>query len=606
MSRRPEGRSSIAAALSLTSSHLEPAAAERSEKSWISRLPEPAPWWSAVGIVVLLGVGAVVLVQTTSGTTFWADEWQWILYRRGGGLATLLDPHNSHLSLVPVLIYKALFATVGMNHYWPYRAVLIGAQLACVLLVFIYARARVGGYAALLAAGLILFFGPGWQDILWPFQMAWLIAIAAGVAALLMLDRDDRMGDLAACALLAVSLASAGPGLAVAAGILVDVVQRRRRRDLWIALVPIALYAVWSLGYQSTPIYGNAILLLPQFVFNAAAGVLSSLTGLAAIEVGGDTGSYLNWGAPLLVVAVIAMAWRLRVLGRIPSRVVSLAAIALGFWLLTGIGRAYINLHGFVLTSSGDESRYLYVGAVFVVLLTVELVRGRTPALWPGLVVGVLAVAAIVSNLGPLRDGGNYLRAYAHVTEAELAALNLDRPLVKPTYTSNGFVFGVLTAGPWFAAERDLGSQAAVPGPITTLPDSAQQAADQQLIKIQGLTVQAAPAGAARGASAPTVSTVTAARAQTRGGCVQFAPAAFTPSATTSTMAVTIPPAGVLIRNGPARATVGVRRFGSAYQPLGALAASSAGVLVTKPDGSQQPWRVQIAAAGPLQVCSRG
>src|SRR5438445_181195 len=162
---------------------------------------------------------AVLLAHDTRGTTFFQDEWRWILERRGNSLATFLDPHNQHLSLIPVTIYKLLFATVGLRHYWPYRAVVTAAHLACVPLVFVYARPRVGAYLALLAAALILFFGPGWQDILWPFQMAWLIAVAAGVGALLLLDRRDRAGDIGACALLGVALASAGPGLAVAVGL---------------------------------------------------------------------------------------------------------------------------------------------------------------------------------------------------------------------------------------------------------------------------------------------------------------------------------------------------------------------------------------------------
>ena len=48
-----------------------------------------------------------------------------------------------------------------------------------MLLLYVYARRRVGPYLALLPAIVVLFAGPGWQDILWPFQIAWLISIAA-------------------------------------------------------------------------------------------------------------------------------------------------------------------------------------------------------------------------------------------------------------------------------------------------------------------------------------------------------------------------------------------------------------------------------------------
>lgn len=52
------------------------------------------------------------------GTTFFQDEWSWILTRHGGGLATFSEAHNEPW-LVPVAICKLLFAIVGLRHYWP-------------------------------------------------------------------------------------------------------------------------------------------------------------------------------------------------------------------------------------------------------------------------------------------------------------------------------------------------------------------------------------------------------------------------------------------------------------------------------------------------------
>ena len=353
---------------------------DRRIEARLRALPTSLPrWWSWLAGAVLLAAGAAVLVHETRGTLFWADEWQWILTRRGGGLHSLLAPHNSHLSLVPVLIYKVLFAVVGLRHYWPYRGVLIGADLLCAALVFVYAHRRVGGYYALLCAALILFFGPGWQDILWPFQIAWLVNIAAGVGALLALDREDRAGDLAACLLLGIALASTSAGLALAIGLGIEVLWRRRR-DLWIVAIPLGLYVLWWLGYQQTHFQAHALVLVPRFVFDSAAGTLSALTGVAQINVLNDAGDFLSWGAPLVGLALIAAVWRLRVLGHVPPRAATLGAILLAFWLLTGVGRAYVVAGPIVLTSTGDESRYLYMGAVFAVLLIVELApRGDRP-----------------------------------------------------------------------------------------------------------------------------------------------------------------------------------------------------------------------------------
>jgi hypothetical protein len=578
--------------------------ADASRSRFVTRF-SPAAWaWAAIAALLL--VGAALLAYETRRTTFWADEWNWILTRRGGGLGTFLDPHNSHFSLVPVVIYKLLFAIVGLRHYWPYRGVLIATDLACALLVFVYARSRVGAYLAFLAAALILFFGPGWQDILWPFQMAWLIAIGAGIGALLSLDRRDRLGDVGACVLLGVSLASAGPGLAVAVGMVVEVLQRRRWRDLWIIAIPIGLYALWWVGYQQATFARHAIVLLPRFVFDSAGGVLSSLAGLSGTNVLAGTGSFLTWGAPLLALGLGAMAWRLHRLGSIPPRVLTLLAASLGFWLLTGIGRAYITAGPLVLTATGDESRYLYIGAVLVTLLAVELARGYAPSLRVGLGAGALVAAAIVSNFGPLRDGARLLQSQAQVTDAELGTLNISRAIVKPDYVSHGFIFGIVTARAWFAAEKDLGSQAATPAQIASFPGYPQEAADSQLISIQQLGLKAVNGTSpADHGPAPAIDSVASGTVSTSGGCVTYRPAAYLPAGYGNALALTVPLGGVLIRDdGNVAATVSVRRFSSQFEELGTLAAKASATLQIKPDLAPEPWHVQVSAGAPLIVCA--
>jgi hypothetical protein len=561
-----------------------------------------------VALVVLLLAGAALLVHETRGTTFFEDEWRWILERHGGGLGSFLDPHNEHLSLVPVTIYKLLFATVGLRHYWPYRALGIGAHLVVVLLVFVYARSRVGGYFALLAAALILFFGPGWQDILWPFQMAWLIAVAAGIGALLLLDRRDRVGDVGACMLLGASLASAGPGLAIAVGLVVEVLLRRRWRDLWIVAVPVALYALWWLGYQHTTFSRHALLLVPRFVFDAVAGALSSLAGLAGIDVFHDTGTFLNWGPPLLAIAVIALLWRLHRMHRIPPRVLTLLAIPLAFWILTSVGRAYVSIGTLVLTFTGDESRYLYVGAVFLALLAAELARGLPASMPIRAGVGVLVAAAVISNIAPLQDASRLLRIQAQLTAVELGTLDLSRPIVKPGYVSNGFIFGIVKAQDWFAAEKDLGgTPAASAAQIAAFPDYAREAADSQLVKIQQLGLQGAgrtPAPAI--GEPPTVDAVQSGAVSVNGACASYRPTVYTPAIATNALQVEIPANGLLLSTGDVAASVGVRRFSTQFQQLGTIAPRARASLRVTPDLARQPWHLQLTADGPILACRLG
>jgi hypothetical protein len=590
-------------------------------------------WWSWAAIAIVLAAGAGLIAYQTRGTFFWADEWEWILTRRGGGLDTFLQPHNQHFSLVPVALYKLLFATAGLRHYWPYRALLIGVEVICALLIFMYGRRRVGGLYAVLAAVLILTFGPGWQDMLWPFQNAWILTVVGGVGALLALDRRTRNGDIAACVLLGLSLASASPGIAVAAGLTLEVLLTRRRRDLWIVAIPIALYALWWAGYQHTQFSRHALLLLPRFVFDSAAGTLSALTGLAQVDVINDgKGDFLSWGAPLLLAALVAMAWRLRTLGRIPTRVLTLSTILLVFWFLTGIGRAYVAVGSLVLTSTGDESRYLYIGASYAMLLVLELawasveapgrpgLRGvwaarGTPASQgvplqalgqPALavVIAVLVVGAALSNIGPLEAGGTLLRDQAEDSQAELAAMNVSRPIVSPSYVSNGFIFGIVRAQAWFNAEKALGAPPLSAGTLAGLPEFARQTADSQLISIQNLTLHNIPASTPTGSSPPPIDGVTAGTDRSHGGCVRFTPAAFVPQGVSSSIEVAIPAGGLIIRPGSSPTTVGVRRFSSSALPLGTVAPGTEAGMLVKPDLAPQPWHVRLAATTPFSACT--
>ncbi len=560
-------------------------------------------WWPWIALVLLLLGGAVLLAYETRGTSFWADEWQWILTRRAGGAASFLDPHNQHLSLVPVAIYKVLFAIVGLRHYWPYRLILIAADVACALLVYIYVRRRLDDHLALLAAALIVFFGPGWQDILWPFQIAWLIAVGAGVAALLVLDRRDRFGEVAACVLLAVSLASAGPGLAIAIGLIVEVAARRRRRDLWIVAIPIVLYGIWWLSYQHTIFNRHALVLLPRFVFTAAASTVSALVGLARVDVFHDSGDFLSWGAPLLVLFALLAAYRLRRPRAPQARIITLLAILLGFWILTGVGRAYVSIGPLVLQATGDESRYLYVGAVFTVLLAAEVARGISPGWGARVLLTVAVAAAALSNFSALQDGSGLLRIQANYTAAELASLDLSRPVVSPSYVSNGFIFGIVRAGQWFAAERALGTP--VSTNIGALPDYARQAADAQFIKIQHLAMTRV-SGPVRlaGVGAPTVGAVSSGQATVSGPCVRFRPGAYLPAGATPGVSLTIPTSGLLLDAQSGPVTVAVTRYSSQFDQLGTLAPGAGATLAPMRDLSSQPWRVQLQAGHPFRACA--
>jgi hypothetical protein len=580
------------------------------ERRWglVTRLEAPRVAW-AVLAMLLAGTGAVLLYETR-GTTLWFDEWMWALDRRGNDLDAFLQPHNGHLSLVPIGIYRVLFATAGLDHYWPYRVVVIGAHLACVALVFSYASRRLGGFLGLLAASLVLFLGPAFQNILWPFQVGWLVSLGAGIGALLMLDRNDRAGDLWACVLLSLSLASSGLGLAIVAGVLVELVWGRRRwQNLWIVAVPIVLYVPWWLHYQDSnwirvakasgighPVL-NGILQAPGFVANSAGAALSALLGLGGqtgLDLSGP-GTFLVWGPALVIAAVAVLLRRLARPRPFRPRVLALLAMALTFWALTAISRGFI--------SQPYTSRYLYVGGLLIVLVAVELAAESAISQRVAVVLALGVVAIAVSNAGAFRDGGRYLRTQAQITRAQVTALDIARPVVEPRFVANAF-FG-LVAGPYFAAERAIGSPAVSPEKLATEPEPVRQQADGQLVRMHRPGLRSPPVAAASG-SPPRVDTATGGGLTKHGSCLSFRRAGFTASSTTGEVRVTVPRTGVLVMAQGGSLAVGVRRFADEFQPLGTVAPGASASLRIRPDLAPQPWHLSVTPTERAMLCGLG
>jgi hypothetical protein len=562
-----------------------------------TRLPPTTLAWVVLGVLLLVTGG--FLLYETRGTTFWGDEWTWILDRRGNDLDTFLKPHNEHLSLIPVAIYKLMFATVGLEHYVPYRAMVIAAHLATAVLVFVYASRRVGSVLALCATALLLFLGPAWQNILWPFQIGWLISLASGVGALLALDRGDRRGDVTACMLIAVSLASSGLGVAIAIGVVVELALGRGRwRDLWIVAIPLVPYAIWWLAYRPAGLVKGNIDLAFKFAAESGAGTLSALVGLAGdgVPKGVDA---LQWGRPLAVLAMVGLVWVLVRYARIPPRVVGLLAILVAFWVLTGLRRAMLQ--------EPDASRYLYVGALFVVLLVLELARGASVTRRVTLVIVVVTAAAVISNAGTMRDGGRYLRDRASVASANLAALELSRDDVGPGYIARGFPgypFIYLLAGRYFAAADDWGTPAYSPSELASAAENARLNADGELVRIHQIGLRASPSRSTLG-TPPEVTAVFSGQVSEQGQCVAFRPAGVRAQRTAPGLEVTIPRTGIAVRPDGGTATVGVRRFAVGFsEPLrDTIAHSEWATLQIPADRAPQPWRARITAQERVIVC---
>jgi hypothetical protein len=543
---------------------------------------------SKAALLVLAGAvacAAGILLILQSHLTFLADDWRFLLQRRGFNTGVFLRPHTDHIVLAPVAIYKTLLAIFGMSSALPFQMVSTFVYLLSATVLFVYLRTRVGDWLALLASCLILFLGAAWFDLLRPFQIVFSGSIAAGIGAFLALDRDDRKGDLLACVLLAVATAFSELGVPFAIGALVSVAlgPQPRLRRIYVPLVPVVLYGAWYLGWGhegiKTANFHNLVH-SPRFVFDAVSQNLASLLGLAT-PLSGDGSSLvgLNSGRILLVGAIALVIWRLWRTGR-PSRGLwTVLATGGAFWFLTA-------LNAYPVFRSPTSGRYQYPGAVFVLLIAAELLRGVRLGRRTLIAATVVTIAAVLSGLVFLQKGYRLSRTAGDLERAKLAAVEIGRGQVRPDFVIAFDFLTVVDARAYFSAVDDFGSPAFDESELENSPDGDRIAADQMLVSAEQIKLQPL---------APGAGTVREGACRT----VTGSPPSATPLA--------LSPGSYTLRARPARSTsVQLARFADGPSVnLGALRPGSASFVSLPTDGSTRPWRLFSAGPSEILVCDR-
>ena len=264
-------------------------------------------------LTVAVAASGGLILNYARHLTFISDDWRVMTSREGWGPDALLKPFNEHLIVGPTVVFKALVELFGMDSALPFFVVSIGLFLICAVLLYLYLVPRVGEWAALVGAVLVLFLGAAWEDLFWAFQMGFFGSVATGLGALIALDREDDRGDRWACVLLLASIACGGVGLAFLAAALADVAfgRRPRRNRAWVALVPLAVYAGWRLGWGETAgsqISIETVQSLPRYVLDAAAAGTASILGREAFV---DNGHPPLLASLLVAVLVLVAATRI-------------------------------------------------------------------------------------------------------------------------------------------------------------------------------------------------------------------------------------------------------------------------------------------------------
>jgi len=570
-------------------------AADRLARRVVEVRPEVAFAFAAL-------IAAALLLALSGNFAFFnGDEWNMAINRRGHDLDAFLAANNAHIVLVPVVVYKLLQHTFGMGSNIPYHVVAVALQVLVSVLLLLYARRRCQPWVAVLIAVVPLLLGAAWEDLLWAFQMCFATSIAAGLAALLALDRGSTRADVVASLLLVVSCASSDLGLAFATGAAVDVLLRPGRwRRLWIAVVPVVLWGLWYLSWgwgrdDATAISVENVLHAPAFVAGSLSAVLASIFGL--VPGGTPPVGPMTWGPALAVAFVLAAWWRVSRGDGMSPRLWALVAIPLVFWSLAAMNAGPAR--------TPEASRYLFPGAVMVLLLSAELLRGVTVPLRIGAIMAVIVCFSIWSNVGALRDGADFMREQSDFARAATAALEISRdrvPLEMTLDASTGTPYlGTVSAGAYFSAVDAFGSPAYDEPRLEQASDAARGGADVVLARAYGLSVDAASTLRARG-QRPVVLGSTAASATGHGSCVRVVPRPGVP------IDIQLPVGGAGLRFVTGDPTdLRLRRF--ADTPTVGLDSARTGspvVLRVPSDRSRKPWVLRATAANPFRVCGLG
>ena len=379
--------------------------------------------WACVHYASLVA-GFFALLWVDRHQWFYADEWEFIHRFVAPSGAGLFVPHSEHWVTVPLLIWRGLFAVVGVRSYVPYVAVLLLTHVAIVHMVWrLMRRNGVTTWIATCISLVVLSGGVGFENIIQAFQIAFTIPVLTALIAARVLEGTDRerLRVGAAWALLVIGLMSSAIGVAMTAAVFVTALLRWGwRRAAVVVSVPAIVFLVWAITEHAlgttTPGPRSDYLSLGDYIWTG----LSSLASFTGIPVG--------------AVLVIALGWWIVTrwdLAREHTTIFAMAISAPLLYLFIGQGRVSFG------PDEASSSRYLYVAVILVIpagALAVSVLQRRTWA-WRG------AAAALL--VGALLHNGALLYSQAG-TFAKIKQASREQILAAVPMVGNGKTLGTL------------------------------------------------------------------------------------------------------------------------------------------------------------------
>ena len=367
-----------------------------------------------------LAILALAMVVATGALIYWGrgavmigDDLFYAQRLSDDDLGHAILHSNLYLLALPMALYKAMFEVFGIGSYLPYRLAAIILALLCATLFYSIARPRIGSLLALAPTILLLLFGSGWEVLITGARIPSLIAIATGLAAILLLEREDAGGDAWAAVLLCVSATSHPAGLGFLAAATVMIAMRsspQRWKSSWVVLIPAALFGAFLVFYQRAtddfPPDPSDVLAFAGDSWTVLTAAVSGLSGVLEAPV---YDQLLAEAASVALLAVIlagaALRWR-RLRPTFWAAVAGLVTLLVATRMSPG-----------ALIRPPESPRYLYPEAILFLWILVELAAAwrdagtpRTRTVVAGLVTGVLLLG-LWSNVSKLSDASTRLRA---------------------------------------------------------------------------------------------------------------------------------------------------------------------------------------------------
>jgi hypothetical protein len=353
----------------------------------------------------MLVFGFVLILIETRALSFYSDEWDFLLDRRGMSAHVLLSPHGPHLVLIPILVYKALLQIFGASSYLPFRVLAAVDMVLVAWMLGFICRRWWGPWWGLVPVVLLIALGPGYPTLTYPFQVGYTLGLVGGLLTLVTIRWQTRRGDLIACLALVASLASASQGVGfVVGGAFYLVISERSAprgwmRRAWVVVVPAILYLIWYELYGRQASESDLSLWTTAFPY-CLNGLAATFSGLFALT--GVQRYLLNIGPgwPILIAAVLLLivaglrGWR-------PSADFwTPLLILVVLFFMTAISNTPASPRAY------NDPRYLSSNAVILMIAVCAAIprpqlRGSVTAL----VLALVAIVAITTSSSTRSDG---------------------------------------------------------------------------------------------------------------------------------------------------------------------------------------------------------